>query len=184
MRELTDKNFGIAIAYLIPGFLVLWGVSYFSPTIRGWLEPSGLATTPTLGSFLYVLLGSLAAGLIVSALRWATLDTFHHATGLTAPALNFSALPKNLEAFILIVEANYRFYQFYSNACVALFIAVICRLVAIGNLGGVGSWLAGTLIEGVLLAGSRDSLRRYYTRAAALLGEEELASSEQFAAAE
>ncbi len=184
MGELTDKNFGIAIAYLIPGFLALWGLSYFSPTIRSWLEPSSLVTAPTLGSFLYVLLGSLAAGLIVSALRWATLDTFHHATGLTAPALNFATLPQNLDAFILVVEANYRFYQFYSNAFVALLVAAVCRLTAIGNLGGTGPWLAGTLIEGVLLAGSRDSLRRYYSRAAALLGEEEAAPLEQLTATE
>lgn len=116
------------------------GVVYFSPTIRSWLEPSSLVTAPTLGSFLYVLLGSLAAGLIISALRWATLDTFHHATGLAAPALNFATLPQNLEAFIL--GWLRRITASTNSTATPLWhsIAAVCRLTAIGNLGGTGPW--------------------------------------------
>jgi hypothetical protein len=172
MRELSDKNFGIVIAYLIPGFMVLWGVSYLSPVVKGWLEPGGINATPSLGSFLYVLLSSLAAGLIVSAIRWATIDTLHHATGLRVPPLNFAALPDKLDAFVVIVEANYRFYQFYANACVALLAATVCRYIALDSLGGRLTWLTGVCLEAILLAGSRDSLRRYYERASALLGTE------------
>lgn len=178
MRELSDKNFGIAIAYLIPGFVVLWGASYFSPTINGWLGPGGSGGEPTIGAFLYVLLGSLAAGLGVSALRWAMIDTLHHATGVKRPALDFSSLQEKLESFVLIVEANYRFYQFYANMFVAIFITGACRIGAFGNLGGIGIWTVAFLTEAVLLAGSRDSLIRYYDRAKDLLGERETATEE------
>ncbi len=180
MRELSDKNFGIAIAYLIPGFVVLWGASYLSGTVNGWLRIGDSAgSEPTIGSFLYVLLGSLAAGLVVSALRWATVDTLHHATGVAPPSLNFSALHDQLESFVLIVEANYRFYQFYSNTAVAILIAAACQLNASGSIGGTRVWIVGILVEVVLLAGSRDALKRYYDRTRALLGETDRESSDR-----
>ena len=38
MREITSDNFGLLIAYLVPGFTVLLGVSYFSETAAAWLR--------------------------------------------------------------------------------------------------------------------------------------------------
>lgn len=171
MRDLSDKNFGIAIAYLIPGFVVLWGFSYFSATIGRWLGAQSSTAEPTIGSFLYVLLASLAAGLIVSALRWAIIDTFHHATGVRAPKLDFTCLRDKIDPFLVVVEANYRFYQFYANMALAIAIGAICRLASIGNADSVGAWFGLIVLEGVLIAGSRDSLLRYYERASAVLGE-------------
>lgn len=170
MRELTDKNFGIVIAYLTPGFVVLWGCSYFSETARAWLVPAGHGGEATLGSFLFALLASLSLGLLISAARWAVIDTLHHMTGVPRPELNFSVLHEKLESFLAIVEANYRFYQFYANMAIALPLAALCKWKAEGDYGTAGVWIMGTLSEGILLAGSRDSLSRYYRRAAALLG--------------
>jgi hypothetical protein len=28
MKDVTDKNFGVIIAFLLPGFLLLWGLTY------------------------------------------------------------------------------------------------------------------------------------------------------------
>ena len=28
MKDITDKNFGVIIAFLLPGFLFLWGLSF------------------------------------------------------------------------------------------------------------------------------------------------------------
>lgn len=91
--------------------------------------------------------------------------------------LDFSSLQQNLNSFVLIVEANYRFYQFYANTFVALLVVATCRLTAIGNIGGLGGWILGLSIESVLLAGSRDSLTRYYDRARDLLGEKPVTST-------
>jgi hypothetical protein len=172
MRDFSDKNFGIAIAYLIPGFAVLIGASEISPTVSGWLGSGGASGDPTVGRFLYVLLASLAAGLVVSALRWAAIDSIHHATGIEQPHLDFSRLGPKIEPFMLIVESNYRFYQFYANLFVALPFTAACRFASGGEKGNTWLWATGILTEAVLFAGSRDSLRRYYERAAALLGAE------------
>ncbi len=113
MTESLDRSFGLMIAFLLPGFTCLCGFCAFSPTLAAWLsaEPS---QEPSLGGFLYAVLGSLAVGLTVSAVRWATIDTLHHSTGLKRPEFNFSQLSEHLAAFQLAVEHNYRYFQFYS----------------------------------------------------------------------
>ncbi len=68
MSELSEKNFGLLIAYVLPGFVTLWGISHFSPTVESWIASSQHGA-PTVGGFLYVTLASLAAGLTVSEAR-------------------------------------------------------------------------------------------------------------------
>ena len=84
MKEVSTSNFGLLIAFVLPGFTALWGAAYISPVLRSWLVGSGM-TGPTVGGFLYVTLASVAAGLTVSTVRWAVIDTIHHWTGLTQP---------------------------------------------------------------------------------------------------
>ena len=64
MKEVSPGNFGLLIAFLLPGFIVLWGLSYFSATVRLWLAGSG--QSPTVGGFMFVTLASVAAGVTVS----------------------------------------------------------------------------------------------------------------------
>lgn len=66
MNDVTAKNFGLAIAYLIPGFVALGGVAAVSDVVRVWLGGSA-GSGPTVGGFLYVTLGSVATGMTVSA---------------------------------------------------------------------------------------------------------------------
>lgn len=166
--DTVHRNFGLVIAFLIPGLVALWGLSYFSPTLANWLSVAP-GREPTIGSFLHVALGSLALGLIVSAVRWAVIDTLHHETGVPCPAFDFSKLQENLEAFVLSVEWYYRYYQFYSNMAVSIASLTLCRAVS-----GVSQGLyevAGILaLEAILIAASRDSLKRYYQRVGNLLG--------------
>ena len=124
MSELSAKNFGLLIAYVLPGFVALWGISHFSPTVDSWITSSQQGA-PTIGGFLYVTLASLVAGLTVSAIRWAVIDTLHHATGLKPPQWEFANLDDRLQGFHGLVENHYRYYQFYANGLVALIIAVI-----------------------------------------------------------
>lgn len=44
-------------------------------------------------------------------------DTIHHATGLRLPAWDFSL---RLQAYQLLVEFHYRYYQFFANMLIAL----------------------------------------------------------------
>jgi hypothetical protein len=170
VSELSAKNFGIVIAFILPGFVALLGVSCFSTTVVSWIAASQ-GGKPTVAGFCYVSLASLAAGLTVSAVRWALLDTLHHATGVTAPVLQFAHLDDRLNGFLVLVENHYKFYLFYGNAFVAAAFSYSAYLVA-GGFGGLSQrwWTVGfLLLEIVLFAGSRDTLKRYYSRTAELL---------------
>lgn len=174
MREVSGRNFGLLIAYVLPGLALLWAASPLSPEIRSLLTaaPVGDAQAPTVGGFLYVTLASVAAGILASTIRWALLDPIHHRTGIPRPAWDDSQLQKNLDAFEALVEAHFRYYQHYANSLVAMFFALAIRFA---GTGGCISGLAPTdiailLVTIVYWAGSRDTLRRYYARAAFLLG--------------
>ena len=91
MKQLSGNDFGGVIGFIIPGFVALWGVRYFSPTVNSWLLASRHGG-PTVAGFMYVTLASLVSGLTVSAVRWALLDTFHHATGIRPPYWDFGRL--------------------------------------------------------------------------------------------
>jgi hypothetical protein len=169
MGELTTKNFGLLVAYILPGFTVLWAISPYSPTVQTWL---GTTTTdaPTVGGFLYVTLGSVAAGLMVSALRWLLLDTLHHRTGIPKPHWDFSQLDAKLNAFDVLNEQHYRYFQFYGNMLVAICMGILVR-PPVGE--SAGEQIAGIVllvsVGSLLFIASRDTLRNYYRRVAELL---------------
>lgn len=170
MSELSDKNFGVLIAYVLPGFVALWAVGRFSKTVESWIVTSQHGG-PTVAGFLYVTLASLAAGLTVSAIRWAMVDSLHHATGLKPPKLEFSTLDDRLHGFHGLVENHYRYYQFYSNMFVSTALAFAAEVSPSGNLCQIGLPTVGFMfLELVFFAGSRDALSKYYARAERLLG--------------
>ncbi|MCC6426038.1 MAG: hypothetical protein IT435_04385 [Phycisphaerales bacterium] len=169
MGDLSGRNFGLLIAYLIPGFLVLLGLSTVSEPVDLWLRGVGTGG-PSVGSALYVLIASVACGMTASVIRWAVLDTLHHATGVVRPRLDESRLADRLEAFDYLVECHYRYYQFYGNTLVATLVAY-----AAWSGGPSGSVSPGGLatvlaLTAVFVAGSRDALRKYYAGSALLLG--------------
>lgn len=176
MGELSVRNFGLLIAYLIPGFLALWGLSFLSPAVAEWLRGAGSAG-PTVGGFLYVLLASVAAGMTVSALRWALVDRAHGMTGLRRPQLDFRNLSGKLDAFEQINEHHYRYYQFYSNSLIAILFAYPTWRIHGG--GNIWTDLGFVFVEVVFAAGSRDALRNFYRRASQLLGESEASDDER-----
>jgi hypothetical protein len=170
VRDAPLPSFGLLIAYVIPGFVLLCGLSYRIATVRAWLQvpadiPSGLE------SALFIILASIAAGMLASAVRWCLVDSFHHWTGIARPEWDDGRLQENLIAFEAIVEAHYRYYQCHANLFVAIGAAYLCwRLQpSIGTGGPMLSDIAIVLTEGLLLAVSRDNLRKYYARSSRIL---------------
>ena len=108
--SLSNENFGLVIAYILPGFVALWGVSYFSPTVESWITASQQGA-PSVAGFMYVTLASLGTGLTVSGVRWLIIDSIHHLTGLTRPAWRFGNLDDKLQGFLTLNEGHYRYYQ-------------------------------------------------------------------------
>ncbi len=170
MNEVSSSNFGVLIAFLVPGFIVLWGMSYFSATVSLWL--SGAGTTPTVGGFMFVTLASVAAGVTISTVRWAVLDTIHRWTGLPPPKWDFSRLQDNIAAYNVLNDIHYKFYQFHGNALMALVFVYAARRIHDGIMTTpVGLFDVGFLILSVVLfVGSRDTLRKFYVRVSQLLG--------------
>lgn len=176
MKEVSKQNFGLLIAYLLPGLVTLWGISYFSETVRLWLT-TGDAASPTVAGFLYVTLAAFTAGLTLGAIRTVTVDVLHHHTGVVKPEWDFSEFQTKFWAFNQLVESHYCFYQFYAHMCLALPTLFVARLVSTTEV--MDRWLlVGCLVlELVLLMVSRGTLKTYYTRASDLLGTQKAESS-------
>ena len=170
MKDVSPGNFGVLIAFVLPGFIVLWGVSYFSATVRLWLSGSG--TTPTIGGFMFGTLASVAAGVTVSTVRWLVIDKVHHWTGIRQPPWNFSRLGRNVDAYNVLNDIHYKFYLFHANGLIALLFVYVARRTHQGIFTAPVGWadLGFALLAVVLFIGSRDMLRKYFTRVSQLLG--------------
>ncbi|HVZ16195.1 MAG TPA: hypothetical protein VG897_03705 [Terriglobales bacterium] len=169
--DIFGRGFGLVIAYVLPGLVVLSGVAPVLPAVDSWLAAPS-AGDPGVGRFLYLALSALGAGLVVSCVRWLIVDTVHECSGLNRPKLDDAKLADAREAYELLIEIHYRYYQFYSNTLVALPLSYISL-----RFGGPLArfqfpWpeLAFLFLGSVLFMGSRDALRKYYSRAHSLLG--------------
>lgn len=173
MQNLTNRNFGLVVAYLIPGFVCLWGIGFIDPRVAAWLAGSR-DVGPTIAGVLYVTIASLGLGMTASAVRWAIIDQLHHATGLTRPAWSDRDLHNRIEAYTWLIENYYRYYQFYGNTLVSLLIAYGLWRSSLPVPPPGPGWieLGLILISAVLLGGSRSALSRYYHRAGDLLVDE------------
>ena len=166
VKDVTSENFGLLIAYVLPGFILLWSLAPYSITIAGWLGQT-TGDQPTVGGFLYVTLASVGLGQFVSTLRWLLMDSLHHATGIRQPHFDFSKLKDAVEAFDRLIEIHYRYYQWHANSLVALVLAAVFRSYSHGL--PAENLLLLLMIVVLLYLGSRDTLRKYYRRVDDLL---------------
>jgi hypothetical protein len=171
MNTVSNENFGLVIAYVLPGFVALWGISYFSPTVASWITASQQGA-PSVAGFMYVTLASIGTGLTVSGVRWLIIDSIHHLTGLMRPAWKFVNLDDKLQGFLTLNEGHYRYYQFYGNMFIAAGFTYASWLVWNGQGLRAAGWANANFVvlEIVLFANSRDTLAKYYSRVAQLLG--------------
>jgi|GEM_PF-1086780 len=170
MERGLDRSFGLLISTVLPGLVVLLGASTHSTSVEHWLFGSP-ASGVAFGGVIYATAISVFVGMVIGAIRWVLIDTVHHLTGLRRPTLNDAWLQANLSAFDRLVEDHFRYYQFYANTAIALPIAY-----ALAYYGDADPLIQHRLsisivlvLELVLIAGSRDALRRYYVRTSTLL---------------
>jgi hypothetical protein len=170
VQTVSNDNFGPLIAYLVPGATVLASLSPYSGTLRGWFS-IGTADAPTVGGFLFLTVAALAAGMTVSAVRWAVVDPALRLTGLPEPAHDFSRLAGNLDAVRFLTEVHYHHYLFYANMAVACAGAYAATAVRPGLIWPNG-WAVAAFValEFVLLAAARDALAQHRRRTAQVLG--------------
>lgn len=168
MKDVNANNFGLLIAYIVPGFVCLQGVALFSPTVREWLG-SAPQSAPTVSGFLYATVAAVGVGLIVNAVRWHTIDLLHHLSGVPRRNLDYSQLSERIAAFQFLVLNQFRYYEFYSNMMVAGAFSFAAWIVA----GDEVEWLQFLVFGGaevLLWSASRRTLVNYHARIEALLG--------------
>ena len=167
MPNIEAGSFGLAIAFLAPGTVGLWGIGLYVPTIREWFGATAQSQA-TAGGFLFVLLASMAVGLFLSGLRQEILDRLLFERTLKirrpVPSKNRLAQPEVIAAIRFSAESFYRYYQFYANMAFALAFAYVAWLVhdwgwSPTRYAGVGLLLLSIV---VLIMSATYSLRRYY----------------------
>ena len=169
-KENPLNDFGLLIAYVLPGFIALWGLTFLDPAWELQILGTG-NNQPTIAGFLFSTVAALTAGLTISTIRWMTIDPIHHATGVQPPDWDFARLETKVDAFNVLIEGHYRFYLWYANSFVAILWVFIARRIAADGLWPLNGWDAGLLAAlPLLFLGSRDTLRKYYLRAGRLLG--------------
>lgn len=170
MKDITEKNFGVIIAFWLPGFLLLWGVSYSFPSIATWLAASSGSDAPTVGGFLYATLASLSVGLVINATRWVFVQEIllHGVTRLPRARINYAGLTdKNvLAAFNGAIENNFRYYQYYSNALVSIVLSLACYLTyGGGTRQSAAVWVLASVAAVILFIACRNELAAFNKRA-------------------
>jgi hypothetical protein len=170
--NLSSNQFGLMVAYLLPGFIGLIGIAPFSPLVVVWLRPLNESTS-SLGAPVYAVLAATTIGMIISSFRWILIDHINLWTGVVPPTWDDSRLEDLGNAFDYLVAHHYRYYQFFSNTLIAsLFAYATNRLMQTSALFGVGTDLGILTLSAVLFAGGRDALRKYYARTKRLIGHE------------
>lgn len=169
MTPTSNWQFGLIVAYVLPGFVGLLGLAPIFPRVAGWLRPAG---TDGFSSAMYAVLAAAAIGLIVSCFRWMVLDRIHALTGVRRPALDDRRLPDVLVAFDYLVQNHFRYYEFCGNTLVAIVLSyAVVRFSGRFSFVGVGTDLVVLVISIALFAASRNALANYYTRTARLVGQ-------------
>ena len=127
-------GFGTIIAYIVPGFVTLLGLSYFSKPVRVLISN---ATEPQagIGPITFILLASLPCGMIISVIRGSTIDhtfrlnfkrwfpfLYSHYGPLekVEPILTSATRDQPLEVVKEIRKSFHAPFQFYGNISVSL----------------------------------------------------------------
>jgi hypothetical protein len=141
MEEKLSKQLGYVIAYLIPGFVGLYGLSTLVPDLKGWLGTAGKPES-SFGGPLFVLLASLGIGVFLSGARYFVFDKglwkwpwlsrwFNIPEKLSADE---EAAVKRDEKTRAVHEDYreqfYRYYEFYANTSLAIALWLIAWMLA------------------------------------------------------
>ena len=162
MKEIGDR-FSNIIAWWLPGALLLWMLSYQLP-------PNTLTDDKSIGGFLFASLAALVLGVIVNALRWSIFDRWFFRSFDKPSHEQYSLLKdsdRTLAAFQALVDANYRWYQAYANAAVAVASGCLINVFTRKWPWWTIFFAVGLLV--ILVPAARNELDTFYQRAKFIL---------------
>jgi len=164
VRNVTTTSFGIAIAYLLPGMVGLYSLTFWSARL-GPIFTTFLTAESNVGLFLLVVMASLAVGLLVNFLRWLVFERWRRGR-LTSD--EFALLGSNLamlEAFREGIDNNFRYHQFGGGMNIVLLSLYAGWLKSsLSDLSWsivIGSVVAFTAVQGVTGLGALEAYPRY-----------------------
>jgi hypothetical protein len=170
MSQTSHWQFGLLVAYILPGFVALFGIAPLVPMVAKWLQPVNLSEL-SVGPTVYAILAAITFGMIASCFRWLTIDHLHEWMGVRRPDWNDIHLENRLSAFNYLVEIHYRYYQFYANMIVSILACYgLNRFMRTMPFLGLRTDFAVLFLCAVLFIGSRNALSNYYTATRRLLG--------------
>lgn len=154
-------NFGVLIAYLIPGFLGTYALAEHVSAINALL--GGAERVPGTGSYLPLLYIALAVGIVINAFSSIVIRTLIHWSGIDPqPGIVQKRFPnEDLPRYEFVVESTFRYHQFYTNMLVAILLLTRLWLSA----PYPEKWLriaSFLLVISVLFSAARSSLRSFY----------------------
>lgn len=124
MKDVTASVFGLLIAYVLPGFVLLWGLTFFL------YRPSELIVygrnlTSSSGIITFLLLTCLTLSLVLGAARYYLFEKWicssEHFDKRVYSKLRTT---DGLLAFRQAIDEHYRYYQFHGGLVLAL--PVLC----------------------------------------------------------
>ncbi len=161
------NDFGLVIAYVIPGFAFLFGCSAYVHDLHALKQALDIGSL-TVAALVILIILAVASGLLVQTIRWLLIDSIHHNSGIKPGSWDFKYLSEQMMAFERLTENHYRFYQFYSGMVVSLVWILGNRVSRVGALfESTNILLLGLSI--LMFLGSRDTLRKYYQRLNSIL---------------
>jgi hypothetical protein len=173
VRDLVVENFGIVIAYVVPGGAALLAGMFASSALKEWVsQAAGQATT--FGGFLILTTVALGLGMIVQAARFFFFERFLAGSEMITkryPQLirENADQAKRRRAQVRAAlrentEAHYRFYQCHGG--LLLVIPAIVFAWAMGRPAGALAWklwcvvAVAALLEVALFSSALDALKR------------------------
>jgi hypothetical protein len=120
MKDITTTSFGLIIAYLLPGSVGLYGLSFLIESLKTTADKF-FSANADVGLFLTMLAAALVIGLQVNVLRWMIYEKLLF-PNTKLPQLDYGKLQTEdkLKMVLYIIEENYRYHQFYGGMSVIM----------------------------------------------------------------
>ena len=155
-------NFGLVIAYMIPGFSATYALASHVGTIDALL--GGPGRVPSTASVVPLLLIAVAIGIVINAISWVVIRPVIHRCGVREESglVNKKLSNEDRLRYDQIVEATFRYHQFYSNMLVAVVLLGPMWLLSPRQsiILRIASFLLTVM---VLFLAARNALQQFYT---------------------
>lgn len=172
---LTDRLVQAVMAFIVPGGVVLFAVATGSETVRAWF--AGASSGPTLAGFAFVMIGALALGFVLTAVRFCVFEVIRwggRPLVPPAPALNESKRAECAALYLDLRRNHYDHYLASANLAVALPIGLALWK---GLAAEPISWSAFLTMTGLvtiatvaLAIGALNAIERYQRKRIDLVG--------------